>query len=42
VGEREIISLLEEYFRGWRGGRLPLPAPVAPPAINKMMVIKID
>jgi zinc protease len=42
VSEREIVPLLNEYFKAWQKKDQPLPAPVALPAINKTTVRKID
>jgi zinc protease len=42
VTEREIVALLKEYFKGWKGTHQPLPASMAPPAIEKTVVKKID
>jgi len=42
VTEREIVALLKEYFKGWKGSNQPLPASVAPPAIDRTVIMKID
>jgi len=42
VTEQEIIMLLKEHFKGWKGSNQPLPASVAPPVIDKTAVTKID
>ncbi len=42
VNEKEITSLLLEYFKGWKRSDQPLPAPVPPPVIEKTAVLKID
>lgn len=42
VTEKEIISLLNEYFKSWRQKEQPLPASIRPPFIDKMVVWKID
>src|SRR3990172_704488 len=42
VTEKEIVALLKEYFKAWKGKEQALPAPVAPPEITKNSVIKID
>ncbi len=42
VNEKEVIALLEEYFKGWKRVNQPLPAPVPPPVIEKTVVRKID
>jgi zinc protease len=42
VTEREAVALLNEYFKGWKSSNQPLPAPVAPPVIDKTVVTKID
>lgn len=42
VTEQEIVALLKEYFKGWKGSKQPLPASVAPPVIEKTVVTKID
>jgi zinc protease len=42
VNEREIVPLLNEYFKSWKKKGLPLPASVPPPVIEKTFVKKID
>jgi len=42
VSEREIVPLLNEYFKSWQKKEQPLPAPVALPVIDKTEVKKID
>jgi len=42
VNENEIISLLEEYFKGWKRSDQPLRASVPPPVIEKTVIRKID
>jgi zinc protease len=42
VTEGEVVALLKEYFNGWKTGNQPLPAAVAPPVIDKTVVVKID
>jgi zinc protease len=42
VNEKEIIALLQEYFKGWKRSDQPLPASVPPPVIEKTVVRKID
>jgi zinc protease len=42
VTEREVVALLKEYFNGWKTGNQPLPPAVAPPVIDKTVVVKID
>jgi zinc protease len=42
VSEKEVVSLLNEYFNGWKRNDQPLPAPVAPPVIEKTSIRKID
>ena len=42
VTEREIVPLLNEYFKSWKKKDLPLPASVPPPVIDKTVVKKID
>lgn len=42
VSEREIVPLLNEYFKSWKKKDLPLPASVPPPVIEKTFVKKID
>lgn len=42
VSEREIIPLLNEYFKSWRRRELPPSASVQPPVISKTVVRKID
>jgi zinc protease len=42
VSEKEIVPLLNEYFRAWRRNDSRVPAPVAPPRIEKTVVQKID
>jgi zinc protease len=42
VNENEAVSLLNEYFNGWKRVDEPLPAPVAPPVIDKTSIRKID
>jgi zinc protease len=42
VSEREIVPLLNEYFKAWKRKEQPLPVPVALPAIDKTTVRKID
>jgi zinc protease len=40
--EKEVVALLNEYFKGWKRNDQPLPAPVAPPVIDKTVIKKID
>lgn len=42
VTEKEIVSLLKEYFKAWQGKEQALPAPVPPPDRAKNTVLKID
>ncbi len=42
VTEKEINSLLKEYFKAWQGREQALPSPVAPPDRMNTSVIKID
>jgi zinc protease len=42
VNEKEIIALLQEYFRGWKRSDQPSPVSVPPSAIEKTVVRKID
>ncbi len=42
VTEKEIISLLKEYFQSWRKKEQPLPPYIEPPVIEKTTVRKID
>jgi len=42
LNEKEIIPLLNEYFKGWKKNDQPVPAPVAPPVSDRIMVRKID
>ena len=42
VNENEIISLLQEYFKGWKRSDQPLPSPVTPPVIEQTVIRKID
>jgi len=42
VNEKEIIALLQEYFKGWKRSDQPLPTSVPPPVIEKTVVRKID
>jgi zinc protease len=42
VNEKEIVTLLNEYFKSWQRKEQPLPAPVQVPAIGTTVVQKID
>src|SRR5512143_888445 len=42
VNEKEIIALLQEYFKGWKRSDQPLPASVPPSVIEKNVVHKIN
>jgi zinc protease len=42
VNEKEIVPLLNEYFKPWGKKDQPLPASVPPPVIDKTVVKKID
>jgi zinc protease len=42
VSEKEIVPLLNEYFKSWQKKDQPLPASVPPPVIDKTVVKKID
>ncbi len=42
VDEKEIIALLQEYFKGWKRSDQPLPASIPPSVIEKTVVRKID
>lgn len=42
VTEKEIVSLLREYFKVWTGKEQALPAPVPPPDVTKNIIVKID
>jgi zinc protease len=42
VTEKEITTLLNEYFKPWKGKEQPLPAAVQPPVIEKTAARKID
>ncbi len=42
VTEKEIVSLLNDYFKGWKRNDTPLPAAVQPPVMNTLVVKKID
>jgi zinc protease len=42
VSEKEIVDLLNDYFRGWQTNARPLPAEVPLPVIDKTVVKKID
>ncbi len=42
VTEKEIVSLLNEYFKAWPGKEQALPAPVPPPDVAKNIIVKID
>jgi zinc protease len=42
VTEKEIVALLNEYFKPWKKKEQPLPASVQPPVIEKTTVLKID
>jgi zinc protease len=42
VTEKEITTLLNEYFKSWQKKEQPLPAAVQPPVVEKTVVRKID
>jgi len=42
VTEKEIVPLLNDYFRSWRKKEQPLPASSQPPVIDKTFVRKIE
>jgi zinc protease len=42
VNEKEIVLLLNEYFKPWKKNEKPLPAVLSPPVIDKTVVLKID
>jgi zinc protease len=42
VTEKEITTLLNEYFKSWQRKEQPLPTAVQPPVIEKTVVRKID
>ena len=42
VTEKEIVPLLNEYFKGWKAGTEPLRTPAQTPVIDKLVVKKID
>ncbi len=42
ITEKEIVPLLNEYFKLWQKKEHALPAPVAPPVIEKTIVREID
>ena len=42
VNEKEIVALLNEYFKSWQRKEQPLPAPVQLPAIPTTVVQKIN
>jgi zinc protease len=42
VTEKEIVLLLNVYFKPWRKNEKPLPAILLPPVIDKTVVLKID
>jgi zinc protease len=42
VNEKEIIALLQEYFKGWKRSDQPLLASFPPSVIEKTVVRKID
>jgi zinc protease len=42
VSEKEIVPLLNEYFKSWQKKDQPLPASVPPPVIDKIVMKKID
>lgn len=42
VTEKELTTLLKEYFKSWKRNKQPLPPPVSPPAIEKTASQKID
>jgi zinc protease len=42
VNEKELVPLLNEYFKSWGKKDQPLPASVPPPVIDKTVVKKID
>lgn len=42
VTEKEIIAMLNDYFKGWQKKAQTQPAIVLPPVINKIVVQKID
>ncbi len=42
VTEKEIVPLLNEYFKSWQKKEQGLPAPVRPPVIEQTAVRKID
>ncbi len=42
VAEKEIVLLLNEYFKGWQRNDQPMTASVAPPVIDKVVTKKID
>jgi zinc protease len=42
VTEKEIVLLLDGYFKPWKKNEQPLPASLLPPVIDKTVVRKID
>jgi zinc protease len=42
VNENEIVSLLQEYFKGWKLSDQPMPSAVAPPVIEKTVTRTIN
>ncbi len=42
VSEKEIVDLLNDYFKTWQRKAQPLPAEIPPPVIEKTVVQKID
>jgi zinc protease len=42
VSEKEIVALLNEYFRSWQKNDQKLPDSVQPPVLQKTVVEKID
>lgn len=42
VSEKELIGLLNDYFKAWPRKDQPAPAPVPPPVLDSVTVKKID
>ncbi len=42
VTEKEVVSLLNNYFKTWKRSNRAVPAPAAPPRIEKTFVKKLD
>ncbi len=42
VAEKEIVPLLNEYFKGWKPAEKTTPSHIAPPEIGAVVVKKLD